>query len=57
VFKCNEAAVDTMIVDGRVVVEGKKVLGVDEEQVRLDMDVLFHDLVASMPKVMVEREI
>lgn len=47
-FKCNEAAVDTMIVDGRVV---------DEEQVRPDMDVLFHDLVASMAKVMVEREI
>lgn len=56
-FGCNGTGVDTVIVDERVVVEGRKVLGVDEEQVRLDMDVLFHHLVASMPKVMVELEI
>lgn len=55
-FVSNGTAVDNVIVDGRVVVEGRKVLGVDEEPVRLDMDVLFHDLVASVPKVRVERE-
>ncbi|CZR56095.1 related to 5-methylthioadenosine/S-adenosylhomocysteine deaminase [Phialocephala subalpina] len=56
VFGCNGSAVDTVIVDGRIVVEGKKVLGVDQEQARVDMDALFHDLVASMPEVTVDRE-
>lgn len=56
VFGCNGSAVDTVIVDGVIVVQGRKVLGVDEEQVRLDMDALFQDLVASMPKVTMERE-
>lgn len=56
VFGCNGSAVETVIVDGRIVVEGRKVLGVDEEQVRLDMDRLFHDLVASMPEVTTERQ-
>lgn len=56
VFGCNGSAVDTVIIDGRIVVEGRKVLGVDEEQVRQDMDALFHDLVALMPKVTVQRE-
>ncbi|KAF8855788.1 n-ethylammeline chlorohydrolase [Acephala macrosclerotiorum] len=56
VFGCNGSAVEMVIVDGRIVVEGRKVLGVDEEQVRLDMDELFHELVASMPTVTMERE-
>lgn len=55
VFGCNGTAVETVIVDGRIVVEGHKVLGVDEEQVRQEMDALFHDLVASMPGVTKER--
>jgi 5-methylthioadenosine/S-adenosylhomocysteine deaminase len=48
--------VDTVIVDGRIVVEGRKVLGVDEEKVRQEMDLLFRDLIDSIPKVTVERE-
>jgi 5-methylthioadenosine/S-adenosylhomocysteine deaminase len=56
VFGCNGSAVDTVIVDGKIVVEGRKVLGVDEEKVRQDMDDLFRDLVYSMAKVTVERE-
>jgi 5-methylthioadenosine/S-adenosylhomocysteine deaminase len=56
VFGCNGSAVDTVIVDGNIVVKGRKVLGVDEEQVRQDMDKLFNDLVDAMPKVTVERE-
>jgi 5-methylthioadenosine/S-adenosylhomocysteine deaminase len=56
VFGCNGSGVDTVIVDGRIVVEGRKVLGVDEEKVRQDMDILFRDLVYSMPKVTAERE-
>ena len=56
VFGCNGSAVETVIVDGRIVVEARKVLGVNEEQVRQDMDILFHDLVYSMPKVTVQRE-
>ena len=56
VFGCNGSAVETVIVDGRIVVEGRQVLGVDEEQVRLDMDTLFQDLVDDMPTVTSERE-
>lgn len=44
VFGCNGTAVECVIVDGKIVVQGRKVLGVDEEQVRLDMDELFCDL-------------
>ncbi len=47
---------DTVIVDGEIVVEGRKVLGVDEEQVRQEMDSLFRDLVALMPKATAERK-
>ena len=56
VFGCNGSAVETVIVDGKIVVEGRRVLGVDEEQLRQDMDGLFHDLVAMMPKVTAQRE-
>jgi 5-methylthioadenosine/S-adenosylhomocysteine deaminase len=56
VFGCNGSAVDTVIVDGRVVVEKRTVLGVDEEQVRQDMDILFRDLVYAMPKLTAQRD-
>jgi 5-methylthioadenosine/S-adenosylhomocysteine deaminase len=56
VFGCNGSGVDTVIVDGRIVVEGRKVLGVDEENVRQEMDLLFRNLIDSIPKVTVERE-
>lgn len=56
VFGCNGSGVDTVIVDGRIVVEGRKVLGVDEEKVRQEMDLLFRDLIDSIPKVTLERE-
>ncbi|KAH8745155.1 n-ethylammeline chlorohydrolase [Hyaloscypha sp. PMI_1271] len=56
VFGCNGSGVDTVIVDGRIVVEGGKVLGVDEEKVRQEMDLLFRDLIDSIPKVTLERE-
>ena len=56
VFGCNGSAVETVIVDGNVVVEGRKVLGVDEEQVRQDMDIVFNDLVTAMPKARVDRK-
>ncbi|KAE9363421.1 n-ethylammeline chlorohydrolase [Stipitochalara longipes BDJ] len=56
VFGCNGSGVEGVIVDGRIVVEGRKVLGVDEEKVRQEMDILFRDLVYAMPKVTAERE-
>ncbi|KAG4437732.1 hypothetical protein IFR05_006766 [Cadophora sp. M221] len=56
VFGCNGSAVEIVIVDGKIVMEGRKVLGVDEEQVRLDMDALFQDLVDAMPQATKERE-
>ena len=55
VFGCNGTAVETVIVDGKIVVQDRKVLGVDEEKVRQEMDVLFHELVSSMPHVTQER--
>ncbi|KKY27773.1 putative 5-methylthioadenosine s-adenosylhomocysteine deaminase n1 [Diplodia seriata] len=45
-----DGRVATVIVDGRIVVEGRKVLGVDEEQLRKDMDALFEHLVEEMEK-------
>jgi 5-methylthioadenosine/S-adenosylhomocysteine deaminase len=56
VFGCNGSAVETVIVDGQIVVEGRKVLGVDEEQLRKDMDILFQDVVRKIPEVTAERE-
>ncbi|KAI0123436.1 n-ethylammeline chlorohydrolase [Xylariales sp. AK1849] len=50
VFGCNGTAVDTVIVDGRVVVRDRKVLGVDEEQIRKDMDIVFADVVADIER-------
>ncbi|OMP86677.1 5-methylthioadenosine/S-adenosylhomocysteine deaminase [Diplodia seriata] len=56
VFGCNGTAVETVVVDGRIVVEGRKVLGVDEEQLRKDMDALFEHLVEEMDKQRYDRE-
>lgn len=55
VFGCNGTAVDTVIVDGIVVVKERRVLGVDEESVRKDMESLFESLVKEMQKQRMDR--
>lgn len=55
VFGCNGTAVDTVIVDGRVVMEGRRVLGVDEDAVREDMEALFERLVGEMKRQRMDR--
>lgn len=55
VFGCNGTAVDTVIIDGRIVMKGRKVLGVDEDAVRTDMESLFENLVEEMRRQRVDR--
>lgn len=55
VFGCNGTAVATVIVDGIVVVQDRRVLGVDENVVRQEMEVLFESLVKGMEKARMDR--
>jgi len=48
VFGCNGTAVQHVFVNGRLVVKDFQMVGVDEEQVRKDMDALFETIAASM---------
>lgn len=48
VFGCNGTGVETVIVDGRVVVRDRKVLGIDEEAIRKEMDDVFASMVDEM---------
>ncbi|KAH6658512.1 n-ethylammeline chlorohydrolase [Truncatella angustata] len=50
VFGCNGTAVETVIVDGNVIVRNRKVLGVDENQIRERMDAVFEDVVADIER-------
>ncbi|ROW07851.1 hypothetical protein VMCG_03500 [Cytospora schulzeri] len=50
VFGCNGTGVETVIVDGRIVVRDRKVLGIDEEAIRKEMDDVFADMVDEMER-------
>lgn len=50
VFGCNGTGVETVIVDGRVVVRDRTVLGIDEEAIRLEMDRIFTNMVEDMER-------
>ncbi|KAH9905024.1 n-ethylammeline chlorohydrolase [Xylariomycetidae sp. FL2044] len=48
VFGSNGTAVETVIVDGQIVVQNRRVLGIDEEDIRVRMDTVFEDLIREM---------
>lgn len=48
VFGCNGSAVEHVIIDGKVVLKDRKILSVDEESVRCDMDALFEKLAVDL---------
>lgn len=50
VFGCNGTGVETVIVDGRVVVLNRRVLGIDEEAVRKEMDEVFAGMAEEMER-------
>lgn len=50
VFGCNGTGVETVIVDGRVVVRDRKVVGIDEEAIRKEMDDVFAGMVDEMER-------
>lgn len=50
VFGCNGTGVEMVIVDGRVVVRDRKVVGVDEEAIRKEMDDVFAAMVDEMER-------
>ncbi|KUI70216.1 5'-deoxyadenosine deaminase [Cytospora mali] len=50
VFGCNGTGVETVIVDGRIVVRDRKVVGVDEEAIRKEMDEAFANMVDEMER-------
>lgn len=56
VFGCNGTAVETVIIDGKVVVKDREVFGVDEAEVRVGMDKIMKTLVQAMPDATRERE-
>lgn len=56
VFGCNGTAVQHVFVDGRMVVKDFEIVGVDEEQVRRDMDDLFESIAAGMEEVTMDSQ-
>lgn len=50
VFGCNGTAVETVIVDGRIILQDRRVLGVDEDQIRDQMDAAFEVVVADIER-------
>ncbi|KAI9729209.1 MAG: hypothetical protein M1834_007001 [Cirrosporium novae-zelandiae] len=56
VFGCNGTAVEHVIIDGRIVVRDFKIVGVDEEAVRKDMDTLFESIVADMKRLTMDSQ-
>lgn len=56
VFGCNGTGVETVIVDGRVVVRDRVVLGIDEEAIRQNMDHVLAEMVEEMEKKKQLRE-
>ncbi|KAI0471522.1 n-ethylammeline chlorohydrolase [Xylariaceae sp. FL0804] len=55
VFGCNGTAVQTVIVDGQIVVRDRVVLGIDEEAIRLEIDQTFAALVGDIKKRRIQR--
>jgi 5-methylthioadenosine/S-adenosylhomocysteine deaminase len=56
VFGCNGTAVQYVFVDGKMVVKDFEIVGVDEEQVRTDMDGLFESIAANMTDLTMDSQ-
>lgn len=56
VFGCNGTAVQHVFVDGKIVVKDFLLVGIDEEQVRKEMDELFESIAVSMEALTMDSQ-
>lgn len=56
VFGCNGTAVQHVFIDGEMVVKDSKIVGVDEEQIRVESGSLFETIAASMTDLNIDSQ-
>jgi 5-methylthioadenosine/S-adenosylhomocysteine deaminase len=55
VFGCNGSAVQHSIIDGKLVMKDFKMLAIDEDKVRQDMDAMFQEISEEMEKLILQN--